>query len=105
MYLHVQTSWPCWRRNMPQCDGTMIVMGEDNFHSVSCSKCGYGAAGAQPLPESYFTKLVEDGYIRRIAKRAAEIEDLQMFFATRLRHRSALELAGDLLETYEVLER
>lgn len=84
----------------------MVVIGEDNFHSVACRKCGYGTSGKGELPEGYVTKLIEEGYIRQIAKRPAEAEDLSKFFAKCLRdHRSAHEIAGDLLERYEVLAR
>jgi hypothetical protein len=105
MYLRVETKWPCWQRVQSPCDGTMVVIGEDNFHSVSCKKCGYGAAGPSPITEDYITKLIEDGYIRQLARMPAGLDDLTIFFASRIRHRSPAELAGDLLERYEVSAR
>jgi hypothetical protein len=105
MYLRVETNWNCWQRSVP-CDGTMVVIGEDNYHSVSCKKCGYGAAGKAPLPEGYIDRLIEEGYIRQIAKRPAEYEDLTRFFSHQIKfNRSAQEIAGDLLERYEVFAR
>lgn len=83
----------------------MVVIGEDNFHSVSCNRCGYGTSGKNPLPDSYINKLIEEGYIRQLAKNLAGVEELTLFFATRIRHRSPAELAGDLLEHYEVSPR
>jgi hypothetical protein len=81
----------------------MIVIGEDNFHSVSCSTCGYGVAGKGILPEQYVTKLIEGGYIRQLAKKAAGLEDLTRFFTHEIKsHRSAAEMAGDMLERHEV---
>lgn len=104
MYLRVETKWECWR-SFP-CQGHMTVIGEDNFHSISCDKCGYGVAGKGTLPESYITKLIEEGYIRQLSRRPAELEDMTRFFSHEIKsHRSAAEMAGDLLERYEVSSR
>lgn len=106
MFIHVVTGWPCWQRVVAPCDGAMIVQGEDNFHSIVCKKCGFGAAGKNPLPEAYIAKLIEDGYIRQISRRPAEAANLTRFFADRVkRGRTPAELAGDLLEIYEVFVR
>jgi hypothetical protein len=84
----------------------MVVIGEDNFHSVVCSTCGYGTAGKGTLPENYIVKLIEEGYIRQLAKRAADLDTLTRFFTHGIKtNRSAAEMAGDLLERYEVSAR
>lgn len=101
MYLRVETEWGCWR-SFP-CSGHMVVIGEDNYHSVSCENCGYGIAGKGALPEQYVTKLIEEGYIKQLARHPADLDTLTRFFSHEIRNnRSAAEMAGDLLEKYEV---
>lgn len=105
MYLRVETTWPCWQRTKP-CDGTMTVIGEDTCYSVSCVKCGYGTTGKTPLHDGYINRLIEEGYIKEIAKRPAEVQDLSRFFARQIKaNRSAREIADDLLERYEIFAR
>jgi hypothetical protein len=84
----------------------MVVIGEDTYHSVSCNRCGYGSSSPKPLPEDYIDRLIQEGYIRQIAKRPVEIEDLNRFFSHEIKtKRSAQEITGDLLERYEVSAR
>ena len=84
----------------------MVVIGEDEFHSITCGKCGFGHSGKGPLPEGYFDRLVKEGYLRQIAKRPAEYDDLCRFFIeASKKSRSPKEIAGDLLERYEVFSR
>jgi hypothetical protein len=84
----------------------MVVIGEDNYHSIVCSTCGYGTAGKGTLSESYITKLIEGGYIRQLAKKSADLENLTRFFSHAIKsNRSAAEMAGDMLERYEVSYR
>lgn len=105
MYLRVETGWACWQRAKP-CDGKMVVIGEENFHSVACLKCGYGSSKPTPLPEDYIDRLIREGYIRQISKRPVERSDLHGFFAHAIRsRRTAQELVDDLLERFEVFAR
>lgn len=105
MYLRVETNWPCWQRTKP-CDGKMIVIGEDHFHSVSCVTCGYGTSKPVPLPEEYVDRLIQEGYIRQISKRPVERSDLHGYFSHAIRtRRTPQEMADDLLERYEVFVR
>lgn len=105
MYLRVETQWPCWTIPVTatRCEGTMVVISEENSHSVACSKCGLGTTGRGPLPEQYVGKLVEQGYIRQLSRRPADINALTAFVQREVRHaRTPHEMAGDLLEQFEV---
>ena len=106
MFIRVETQWACWvsdRIISPglACDGTMTVLGEDNFHSLVCSKCGLGTYGRGPLPDNVVGRLIEEGYIRQLSKRPVEVNDLFRFLQER-KNRSLQELAGDFIERFEV---
>ena len=105
MFVRVETQWPCWvsdRTVAPgKCEGTMVVLGEDNFHSLNCSKCGLGTAGRGPLPDTVVGRLIEEGYVRQLGKRPVDGNDLFRFLQER-KNRSLQELAGDTLERFEV---
>ena len=108
MYLRVPTSWSCWQRRLDttKCEGHMIVIEEDNFHSVCCDRCNVGIAGAGPLPEGYITRLFDEGYIRKIAQKPVDADDLRAFFAGCINYkRSAYEITDDLLERYQVFQK
>lgn len=106
MFIRVETNWPCWAipATAPtRCDGAMVVIGEDNFHSIACSKCGLGTAGRGPLPDPVLDRLIGEGYIRQLSRRPVETHDLYKFMLDMSRkRRTPQEIAGDLLERFEI---
>ena len=108
MFLRVETSWACWVSDRTvargKCDGTMIVIGEDTFHSLNCSKCGLGTASRGPLPDTVIGRLIEEGYVKQLARKPVDVTDIFHFLKERS-GRSLSELAGDFLEVYQVFFR
>jgi len=104
MYLHVQTLWPCWSPNtQTNCEGSLVVIGEPESYSVACNKCGLGTVGKGKLPEFWINKLIDQGYIKQLSRRPAELRDVLDFMLKAFRkHRTPQEAAGDLLEHFEV---
>lgn len=49
-------------------------------------------------------KLINDGYVTQMGKHSATTDELHSFFKAR-RNRTPLELAGDVLEKFEVSVR
>lgn len=81
----------------------MVVIGSDESYSVMCGTCNFGQNGKGAIPEGYINRLYEEGYIRQMGRRPAERDELQRFFTGCVRgKRSPSEIAGDLLENYEV---
>lgn len=104
MFLRVETSWPCVSPHVQQpCGGTLTVISEEEAYSVACMKCSMGITGNGPLPQFWLKKLVEQGYIRELARRPVEDADLREFMLKECRnHRTPQEMAGDLTEKFVV---
>lgn len=104
MYLHVQTQWPCWSPNtLAMCEGSLVVIAEPESYSVACNKCGLGSIGKGNIPRFWIDKLIDQGYIKQLSRRPAELKDVLDFMLRNSRkHRTPQETAGDLLEHFEV---
>lgn len=84
-----------------QCQGTLIVLSQDDCYSVSCNVCGFGTTAPGPLPEFWLDHLLQEGYIHQLRREPVNVEILTRFFQ-RERYRVPSEIAGDVLERYEV---
>ena len=87
-----------------QCRGTLTVIAEPTAYTVMCNECGTGNTGNGKLPTFYLDKLIEQGYIRQLSRLPASQDALFRFFRSR-QHRSWSEMAGDLLEQFEVFTK
>lgn len=83
-----------------------MVLAEEDGWSVACNKCGLGTVGRDTLPEFYINKLIDQGYIKQLRRRPADVNDVGEFLRRAHRNRRSLqEVAGDLLEQFEVFFR
>jgi len=103
MYLRIETNWPCWKTQRPDCEGGLVVIAEDTTYSVCCKQCGHGNTGSGELPDFYMNKLIEDGYVRQLSRRPVDVDDIYHFIMEHTRtQRTYLEMAGDFMERFEV---